>query len=55
MWFWLARIIKGSSQQVNTSRGVERGSVAIQTLSDDQPVSEKLPSQVRLVSEIIRL
>lgn len=29
MWFWLARIISGSSQQVRTSRGVDKGSVPI--------------------------
>lgn len=29
MWFWLAKIIRGSSQQVRTNRGVERGSVPI--------------------------
>lgn len=29
VWCWLARIIKGRSQQVRASRGVERGSVAM--------------------------
>lgn len=29
VWFWLARIINGSNQQVRTRRGVESGSVAI--------------------------
>jgi len=29
VWFWLARIIRGRSQQVRTKRGVERGSVAM--------------------------
>lgn len=29
VWFWLARIIRGNSQQVRTKRGVESGSVAI--------------------------
>jgi len=29
MWFWLARIISGRSQQVRTRSGVERGSVAM--------------------------
>lgn len=29
VWFWLARIIRGRSQQVRVRRGVERGSVAI--------------------------
>lgn len=26
-WFWLARIIKGRSQQVRTNKGEDRGSV----------------------------
>lgn len=29
VWFWLARIINGRSQQVRTSRGVDNGSVAM--------------------------
>ena len=29
VWFWLARIISGKSQQVRTKRGVDRGSVAM--------------------------
>lgn len=29
VWCWLAKIIRGRSQQVRASRGVERGSVAI--------------------------
>lgn len=29
IWFWLARIISGRSQHVRTSKGVERGSVAM--------------------------
>lgn len=28
VWFWLARIMSGKSQHVNTRRGVERVSVA---------------------------
>lgn len=40
VWFWLARIIKGRSQQERIRRGVERGSVARRGLRRDQPVSE---------------
>lgn len=29
IWFWLARIMRGRSQQVRARRGVERGSVAM--------------------------
>ena len=29
VWFWLAKIIRGRSQQVRTSRGVDRRSVAM--------------------------
>ena len=29
VWFWLAKIISGRSQQVRTRRGVERESTAI--------------------------
>lgn len=29
VWFWLAKIISGRSQQVRTRRGVDKGSVAI--------------------------
>merc|ERR1712035_236994 len=55
VWFWLARIIRGRSQQVRTKRGVDRGSVAIYGLRQDQPVSERFFSQVRLASAITRL
>lgn len=55
MWFWLARIISGSNQQVRTSRGVERVSVAIYRLRVVQPVSERFFSQVRLNNAIVRL
>lgn len=55
VWFWLARIIRGRSQQVSTKRGVERGSVAINKLRVDQPVSAGFFNQVRLTSAIIRL
>lgn len=55
MWFWLAKIIRGSSQQVKTSRGVERGSRAIKWFIVDQPVSDVLFSQVKLMNAMIRL
>lgn len=29
VWFWLARIIKGRSQQARTSKGADRGSIAM--------------------------
>lgn len=54
-WFWLARIIRGRSQQVSTRRGVERGSVATYRLSSVQPVSDMFLSQDRLMSAMIRL
>ena len=54
-WFWLARIIRGSSQQVNTSRGVDRGSVAKQRLEEDHPVSDDHLSQDKLARAIIKL
>lgn len=47
--------MRGSSQQVSTRRGVERGSVAMYRLSSDQPVSDMFWSQDRLISAIIRL
>lgn len=55
VWFWLARIIRGRSQQVRTRRGVERVSVARYELSDVHPVSERFFSQVRLARAIRRL
>lgn len=55
MWLWLARIIRGRSQQVKTRRGVERGSVAICRPRWDQPVSEKFFRQLKLVTAIVRL
>lgn len=48
VWFWLAKIISGRSQQDNTRRGVERGSVAMCVFKLVQDVSEGLFSQVRL-------
>lgn len=55
VWFWLARIISGRSQQVSTKRGVDRGSVAMKRLREDQPVSEGVFNHVRLVKAIMRL
>jgi len=55
MWFWLARIISGSSQQESTRRGVESGSVAISGFIVDQPVSDEHINQCRLARAIIRL
>lgn len=55
VWFWLARIIRGRSQQVRTSRGVDRGSRAIIVFKLDHPVSPALFSQVRLKTAIIKL
>lgn len=40
---------------MSTSRGVERGSVAMYRLSEDQPVSDRFFNQVRLTSAITRL
>ena len=45
MWFWLARIIRGRSQQERISRGVDKGSVATRGLIRDHPVSEVCVSQ----------
>lgn len=55
IWFWLARIIRGRSQQVRTSRGVERESVAIWRPRKDQPVSIVLINHFRLINAMIRL
>lgn len=52
MWFWLARVIRGSSQQDNTNRGVERGSVAAYRFEQVQPTSVSHLSQVRLIAAI---
>lgn len=55
VWFWLARIMRGSSQQVRTKRGVERGSVPIYGLMTDQPVSIVVFSQARLANAMSML
>lgn len=55
MWFWLARIISGRSQQERIRRGVDRGSVAIRGFIKDHPVSEVWVSQWKLARAIIRL
>lgn len=55
VWFWLAKIIRGRSQHVRTRRGVDRESVAMYRPSEDQPVSERFSSQVRLARAMTRL
>lgn len=55
MWFWLAKIISGSSQQDRTSRGVDSGSVAKNRPRDVQPDSEGKLSHVRLVNAMQKL
>lgn len=55
MWFWLAKIIRGSNQQVSTSSGVDKGSVPIYRLEEIQPVSEDQLIQLRLAKAIIKL
>lgn len=52
---WLASNMSGSSQQVRTRRGEERGSVAMWGLKKAQPVSEGCLSQDRLIRAIIKL
>lgn len=54
-WFWLARIIRGRSQQVSTNRGVDRPSVARYRLREVHPVSDAVFNQVRLTVAINRL
>lgn len=55
MWFWLARIIRGRSQQDKIRKGVERESVARYGVRKVHPVSDEVLSQSRLVSAIRRL
>lgn len=55
IWFWLARIMSGSSQHDSTRRGVDNGSVARYRLDVVHPVSESHFSHVRLTVAIIRL
>lgn len=55
MWFWLARIISGSSQQVRTRRGVERASVAMYRFRVAHPVSERFFNQKRLIRAMVKL
>lgn len=55
VWFWLAKIIRGSSQHERISRGVERGSVARYGLRKDRSVSEEALNHDRLMSAISRL
>lgn len=47
--------MRGSSQQVSTKRGVDRGSVAMEELRVVQPVSAMLVSHDRLRRAISRL
>lgn len=55
MWFWLAKIMSGSSQHVSTNRGVDSGSVARYELEAAHPVSDVHLNQVKLISAISRL
>lgn len=55
VWFWLAKIIRGSNQHDSTRSGVERGSVARYGLRKDHPVSDEFFSHDRLMSAINRL
>jgi len=55
MWFWLARVISGRSQQERIRRGVDKGSAAISGFMKDHPVSEEWVSQCRLTRAMIRL
>lgn len=55
IWFWLAKIINGRSQHVNTRSGVDRGSVAKYMFEAAHPVSDVHFNQVRLMRAINRL
>lgn len=55
MWFWLAKIIRGSSQHVSTKRGVDSGSVAKYVLEEVHPVSDVHLNHIRLMEAIRRL
>ena len=55
MWFWLAIIIKGRSQQERTSRGLDRASVAVSRLRWVHPVSHDFFIQIKLMVAINRL
>lgn len=54
MCFWLAKIIRGKSQQVSTIRGVDRPSVAVIVFRLFQLVSAGVFSQIKLRIEINR-
>lgn len=54
-WFWLARIIRGRSQQERTRRGPDSGSVPMRGLRCVQPASQEVFSQGRLSAAIRRL
>jgi len=47
--------MSGSSQQVSTRRGVDKGSVAMYKFKEAQPVSARLLSHVRLNNAMTRL
>lgn len=55
VWFWLARIIKGRSQQVNTKRGDDKGSNPIIGFKVVHPDSVLLFSHERLNKAIKKL
>lgn len=55
MWFWLARIISGRSQQDRTRRGLDKGSVPIRQERLVQPVFSGFFIQSRLIVAIRRL
>lgn len=55
VWFWLAKIIRGKSQQDRIKRGVDKGSVPISVLRVDHPISEGHLNHNRLRKAIVRL
>lgn len=55
MWFWLAKIIRGRSQQDNTRSGVDRGSVAKYKFDVVHPASESHFIHIKLMIAITKL
>jgi len=55
MWFWLAMIIRGRSQQERTRSGLDKASAAIVELKLVQAVSQGFFIQIRLSVAIRRL
>lgn len=55
IWCWLAKIIRGSNQQVRIRRGVDKGSVPIRGFNMAHPFSEVFFSQCRLIKAMIVL